>query len=46
VTLDAQDREGIARLRQALRAGGYEPQRMRPMLRADDENLTPRPAET
>ena len=45
VSLDAQDREGIARLREALRSGGYEPQRMRPMLRADGDNLTPRPAD-
>ena len=45
VTLDTQDREGIARLREALRSGGYEPQRIRPMLRADGDNLTPRPAD-
>ena len=45
VTLDARDRDGITRLREALRTGGYEPQRMRPMLRADSDNLTPRPAD-
>lgn len=45
MTLDVRDREGIAKLREALRTGGYEPARMRPMLRADDENITPRPTD-
>jgi hypothetical protein len=45
VTLDTQDRDGIAKLREALKTGGYEPKRMRPMLRADSDNLTPRPTD-
>ncbi len=45
VTLDARDREGIARLREALRSAGYDAKRIRPMLRADSDSLTPRPSD-
>ncbi len=43
VKLDASDREGIALLRTALRSAGYGPDRMQVMLRAESDNLTPRP---
>ncbi len=40
---DATDRAGVALFQKALRSAGYHPDRMRVMLRAEGENLTPRP---
>ncbi len=40
---DSGDRAGIALFRQALRSASYHPDRMRVMLRAEGENVTPRP---
>jgi methylase of polypeptide subunit release factors len=45
VTLDTEDRAGIAKLATALQSAGYDAKRIRPMLRADSESLTPRPAD-
>jgi methylase of polypeptide subunit release factors len=46
VTLRIEDRDGVMRLGEVLRSAGYEPERMRPMLRArEDDNLTPQPGD-
>ncbi|HET9808181.1 MAG TPA: hypothetical protein VFQ66_00700, partial [Candidatus Limnocylindria bacterium] len=45
VTLDVTDLEGIAQLRMALRTAAYSADQMRPMLRADGDNLNPRPSD-
>jgi SAM-dependent methyltransferase len=45
VRLDASDRDGIQQLREALRTASYDAAHMRPMLRADTDTLTPRPAD-
>jgi SAM-dependent methyltransferase len=39
------DRDGILQLREALRTASYDAEHMRPMLRADGDSLTPRPAD-
>ena len=39
----AADSGGVALFRQALRSASYEPDRMKVMLRAEGENVTPRP---
>ena len=43
--LDSSDREGIEQLRAALKTASYDAAHMRPMLRADTDTLTPRPAD-
>lgn len=43
--LDSTDRDGIEQLREALRTASYDAAHMRPMLRADTDTLTPRPAD-
>jgi len=46
VTLRIEDHEGVTSLGEVLRSAGYEPERMRPMLRArEDDNLTPQPGD-
>ncbi len=45
VTLDVSDREGIQRLREAFSTAQYDAPHIRPMLRADSDNLTLRPAD-
>jgi len=45
VTLDTTDRAGIQLLRETLGSAHYDTEHMRPMLRADGDSLTPRPAD-
>src|SRR5512132_2572894 len=45
VTLDTEDRDGIAKLGVVRRSAGYDAKRIRPMLRADSDSLTPRPSD-
>src|SRR5262245_32557203 len=42
---DARDRDGVALFQQALRSAGYGLERMRVLLRSENDNLTPRPDE-
>ena len=43
--MDAGDRDGIQQLREALKTASYDAAHMRPMLRANTDTLTPRPAD-
>ena len=46
VTLEIGDRAGVMRLGEVLRSAGYDPDRMRPMLRArEDDNIAPQPSD-
>ncbi|MEP6695116.1 MAG: methyltransferase [Chloroflexota bacterium] len=45
VALDITDREAIAQFRSALASAKYDVEHMRPLLRAESNNITPRPTD-